>query len=216
MKTDGIRVVVIDDEIHWLEEISDLLRLAPEAIKVIVCESNPYAAEGLLSTNPPDVWLIDYCMPGLDGLTLAQRLYTLKPLPILLISAQLLQLQLPKAVGLAGILDKRHLHRELVPAIERVYSGQSYLSPGVRSQLLDNVAHEQRQSQIAWQSLTPTEQSIGLLLTQGQNPQDIAKTLCTEISTIRWHLKHIRQKFNCTDIYVLLQRLHSLKGFIAH
>jgi two-component system, NarL family, nitrate/nitrite response regulator NarL len=216
MKSGSIKVAVIDDETDWLEEIGDLLRFAPQAIAVIATESNPYTAESLLTENTPDVWLIDYCMPGMDGLTLAQRLYALNPIPILLISARLLQLNFPKDVGIAGVLDKSSLHQELVPAIQQVYSGQPYISSAVQAQLLHNAESEQRQLQSYWQGLTPTEQSIGLLLTQGQTPQNIAETLCIEVSTIRWHLKNIRKKFDCTDIYVLLQRLHSLEDFTPH
>lgn len=217
MKTDCIRVALVDDEIDWLEEMEELISFAPEAIKVIASESNPYAAEALLNLNPPpDVWLIDYRMPGLNGLTLAQRLYALKPQPILLVTAQLTHLKLPQNIGLAGIVDKSRLHQELIPAIEQVHAGQTYVSPCVQTQLLSNLADEQLQLQNYWQQLTLTEQSIGFLLTQAQSPQDIARTLAIEISTLRWHLKNIRQKFDCNDMYVLLQRLHALKDFSAH
>ncbi len=78
-------ILVIEDD----QKISDFLRrgLTYEGLKVEVCldgESGLKAARD----NPPDLVILDWMLPGLDGLEVCRRLRAGGPVPILMLTAK--------------------------------------------------------------------------------------------------------------------------------
>lgn len=65
------RVLLVDDDTANLEILSELLRT--EGFTV-VCARNGAEAMACLSTARPDVVMLDYVMPTMDGATLATKL----------------------------------------------------------------------------------------------------------------------------------------------
>ena len=79
------QILVIEDD----PAIRDLLRrgLAYEGYKVAVTNDGP---TGLTAArdNPPDVVILDWMMPGMDGLEVCRRLRTVSNVPILMLTAK--------------------------------------------------------------------------------------------------------------------------------
>jgi len=67
------KILVVDDDIGFVESIKDLLESFIESASVFVARSGQ---EGLRSaaTNSPDVILLDLAMPGMDGFEVSRRL----------------------------------------------------------------------------------------------------------------------------------------------
>lgn len=78
-------ILVIEDD----PKISDLLRrgLIYEGYSVAVAADGP---SGLTAARdqPPDLVLLDLMLPGMDGLTVCQRLRAASPVPILILTAK--------------------------------------------------------------------------------------------------------------------------------
>ena len=70
MKTKGT-VMIVDDDVDLLYELSDMLALSD--YRVVPCAAAEAAAR-IASENKPDVILIDILMPGMNGLQVVEAL----------------------------------------------------------------------------------------------------------------------------------------------
>jgi len=78
-------VLVIEDEAR----IADFLRrgLTFEGYKVLIAPDGP-AGLALAREQPPDVVILDWMLPGMDGLEVCRRLRAAEPAPILMLTAK--------------------------------------------------------------------------------------------------------------------------------
>ncbi len=78
-------ILVIEDE----ERIADLLRrgLTFEGYKVLVAADGP-GGLSIARDQPPDLVILDWMLPGLDGLEVCRRLRAAGPTPILMLTAK--------------------------------------------------------------------------------------------------------------------------------
>lgn len=67
----GRRVLLVDDDTANLEVLSDLLRSEGYTV---VCARNGAEAMACLGNAQPDVVMLDYVMPTMDGATMAKKL----------------------------------------------------------------------------------------------------------------------------------------------
>ena len=79
------RVLVIEDE----DRIRQFLQrgLAYENYRVEVAADGP-AGLALARENPPDIVILDWMLPGMDGLEVCRRLRAAGPVPILMLTAK--------------------------------------------------------------------------------------------------------------------------------
>lgn len=80
-----IRVLVIEDE----DRIRQFLQrgLAYEGYRVDAAADGP-AGLSLARDNPPDIVILDWMLPGMDGLEVCRRLRAAGPTPILMLTAK--------------------------------------------------------------------------------------------------------------------------------
>lgn len=71
--TKGPTIVIVDDELDLLMALADHFRAAMPEARVFPAESGPAALE-FIQQNPPDLVIMDWRMPGLTGLELADLL----------------------------------------------------------------------------------------------------------------------------------------------
>lgn len=81
-----IRVFVIDDSALIRGLLGDILRSDPE-IDVVGTAANPVAAWPSIKASNPDVLTLDVEMPRMDGLTFLERLMTVHPMPVVMVSS---------------------------------------------------------------------------------------------------------------------------------
>jgi two-component system chemotaxis response regulator CheB len=85
-QNEPIRVVVVDDSALMRQVISRLLNEAPD-IEVVDTAQDPHAARQLIKTHNPDVLTLDIEMANMDGLTFLEKLMTLRPMPVVMVSS---------------------------------------------------------------------------------------------------------------------------------
>ena len=84
--TRPIRVVVVDDSLL----VRSMLRAALEAdgdIVVAGAAKEPYEARDLIKATNPDVLTLDVEMPGMNGLEFLEKIMTLRPMPVVMVSS---------------------------------------------------------------------------------------------------------------------------------
>lgn len=69
----ALRVLVVDDDPHWLELISQVIQQAEPRVRVATA-SDGFSAGRKTADFRPDVILLDIRMPGLDGLQVCRQI----------------------------------------------------------------------------------------------------------------------------------------------
>ncbi|WP_029008608.1 protein-glutamate methylesterase/protein-glutamine glutaminase [Azospirillum halopraeferens] len=81
-----IRVVVVDDSSLMREMLKDILG-RERGIEVAGTARDPYEARELIKTTNPDVITLDVEMPRMDGLAFLEKIMTLRPTPVVMVSS---------------------------------------------------------------------------------------------------------------------------------
>ncbi len=80
-----IRVLVVDDSALMRQMISALLA-ADSALEVVGTAPDPYVAREKIKALNPDVLTLDVEMPRMDGIAFLERLMSLHPMPVVMVS----------------------------------------------------------------------------------------------------------------------------------
>jgi len=126
----GRTLLIVDDEKHILRSLSRLLR--KRDYKVLTASSASEALD-LLEREPVQVAVLDYWMPGMDGVSLARRLSDEYPEVVKIMLTGCIQLEVVKEAVKRGeilrYLVKPWDELELISAIEKAFqafeSGES-------------------------------------------------------------------------------------------
>jgi DNA-binding NarL/FixJ family response regulator len=133
-------------------------------------------AEHLLYRTQPDLVLLDYHLPRVDGLQLCQRIKRDAPAPKVLLYSAYADAWLgfaARAAGADGVASKGAPARELFELIRRVARGEKVLPP---------VTHDQLRE--ASSRLEDEDLPLLALLIDGTSAHDIADTLRIEPRTV--------------------------------
>ena len=138
-----IRILIVDDHPAMRAGLSAVLRAEPSLVPLNAASS----VEDLwptLNRTKPDVVVLDYHLPGDDGLVLCRRIKIQVPPPaVLLYSAYAdASLMIPaRLAGADGLINKSAPASELYDAIRRVARGEQVLPP-ISRELLDAAARD--------------------------------------------------------------------------
>ncbi len=128
------RIAVVDDDQHIRHLVEMYLR--KEGYETIGMESAEEAL-ALWRTNPPDLWVLDIMLPGMDGYELCRRIRSEAEVPIIMISAK--DTEVDKILGLElggdDYMVKPFSPRELVARINRQLKRWNKLNQGEEGML---------------------------------------------------------------------------------
>ena len=196
---DRLRVMVIDDHTLFRSGLSELL----ERRGIEVCAAVGDGDEGcrLAAGLQPEVVLLDLRMPGLDGLSVLERLVALDPAPavvMLTTSSDERDLVASLRAGARGYLLKDMEPERLVDSLAAVVDGEMVVAPEMTSVLAkvvkgDATAPGQRGR---FSSLTPREFEILRHLAEGRSNKAIARELGITDGTVKLHVRSILRKLD--------------------
>lgn len=86
MKTDPIRVLVVDDHEIIRRRLRDGLSSAPD-LEVVATAPDPYVARDKIVELRPDVLTLDVEMPRMNGVEFLRKLMPQYPLPVIMVSS---------------------------------------------------------------------------------------------------------------------------------
>jgi DNA-binding NarL/FixJ family response regulator len=144
----------------------------------------------------PDVIVIDFAMPLLNGLDAARRIREKLPNVRLVFLTMHEDANLAAAaleLGHAAFVLKHSAASELVTAIEEVWGGKTYVSPKVRSE--DWVEQRFRVKQFS-KALTSRQRDIVQLFAEGYSVKEIGARLNVSPKTVEFHKHQIMTEFS--------------------
>ena len=189
-----MRILIFEDNDLLRESLSSLVS-ASKQYELAGAYPNVLTVTQQVAEHAPDVVLMDIDMPGTNGIEAVKQLRsTNKTLPIIMLTVfddNGSVLQAIKA-GASGYLLKKHIATKLFSAIEEVLQGGAPMSPTIARLV---IASMQKPSGNSYQ-LTPRENEILTLLSQGNSYKMIAAQSDISIDTVRTHLKNIYEKLH--------------------
>ena len=213
-KASSIRVMVVDDHDLVRHGFSSLLA-AQDGIEVVAqADSGEQAIEACRNRIPIDVILMDVNMPGIGGFEATRKLVQMFPgLKVIVVTihvddpfpSRMLQ------AGALGYLTKGCGVDEIVTAIREVYSGRRYISADVAQHLALKLMPGGEHS--PFDSLSPRELQVMLMLTQGTKVQEISDKLCLSPKTVSTYRHRLYDKLGVTSD-VALTRLAMRFGVV--
>jgi len=183
-----LKVVVADDHPLMLMGVAELLA-RDIGIEVSATATSPSELVAVLQQELPDVLVTDYSMPedpqyG-DGIAfigyLLRRFPGLKVLVLTMLSNPMIVASLYD-LGVAGVVQKQHDHRELIRALRSVALGNRYHPPGPPRDKSAATTPVSLQARVA--SLSPREFEVLRLFAQGLAVGEVAEKLNRSIKTV--------------------------------
>jgi two-component system nitrate/nitrite response regulator NarL len=190
------RVLIVDD--------TDIVRKALElAVRKMGHDtestSDAFVALELACARPPDLALLDYRMPGMDGAEVAAAV-TRDELPtrVLLVSAHDESAIVYKALqeGAAGFLPKESTRSELVSAVLKCAKGKDVLAPELAAGLASEI---RRRNEPDVPALSPREREVLKMIAAGSSIPAMAKEMFLAPSTVKTHVQRLYEKLGVSD-----------------
>lgn len=193
-----VRVVVGDDHPLFREGVVRALS-SSGSVNVVGEAEDGAAALELIKSHVPDVALLDYRMPGLDGAQVAAAVRTQGLLTrVLLISAHDESAIVYQALqqGAAGFVLKDSTRSEIVKAVLECAQGRDVVAPA----LVGGLAAEIRQrAEPSAPVLSAREREVLNRIARGQSIPAIAGELFVAPSTVKTHVQRLYEKLGVGD-----------------
>ncbi len=205
-----IRVFLLDD--HALVRAGMRMMLSAEVDIEVVGEADAgEIALPMIRRLKPDVVLCDLHLPGISGLEVTERIvkgdYGCKVVVVSVLEDGPMPKRLIEA-GASGYVGKGGDAVELLRAVRDVARGKRYLANGIAQHLaLAGIGGESS----PFDTLSPRELEVAMLLVQGMRQDDIAKRLSLSAKTVNTHKSRLFEKLGIQDS-IALARLSSQYG----
>lgn len=189
-------IYIVDDDQPFRNAIARLLSIAGYAVTTY-SSANDFLAENI--DNQPGCILLDYSMPGADGLELQQSLVAKNfSLPIIFLSG----------CGNVSTAVQAMKHGAIDFLSKPVK--QDALLAAIRNALVIQAAYfEQHEKLQGWQqtysTLTPREVQVFEKVVEGKMNKEIADELGTSERTIKAHRANVMQKMQVSSLAQLVQ-----------
>jgi DNA-binding NarL/FixJ family response regulator len=194
-----VRVLIVQDH-----------PLLASALAKVFDDSHEYAVTGVARSgaealkaaaeSPPDVVLMDYRLPDMNGPAVAATIQSSQPnAAIVFHSADDSEAALLDAVdaGATAYLTKDATAEQILESVRRAAKGEVLIPVGlfakaIARQRLEVTQKRDREKLLA--QFTPRELGILNLLAEGMDTQDMSERLAIAPHTVEWHVRHVIEK----------------------
>ena len=191
-----IRVLLADDHAVVRAGLKALVDGQPDLEVVAEAGDGPTALR-LAAAAKPDVAVLDFAMPGLDGAETAERLRQVSPGTrslALTVHEDRSYLKQVLQAGASGYVLKRSAAEELIHAIRAVAAGGVYLDPALAGRVVEGYVGEAAAGGTAAVELSDREAEVLRLIAQGFANKEIAARLGVSIKTVETYKARSMQK----------------------
>lgn len=194
-----IQILIVDDHAIVREGLRTLLAEEP-AVQVVGEAAEGATAVRLAQALRPQVILMDLVMPDMDGIEATRQIRSLDlPCHVLVLTSFAEDRRVHEAIqsGATGYLLKDVLKDDLLRAIEAAARGEPTMHPEVQRRLFRQIGRQEEASRLS--QLTPREQDVLRLITQGKNNREIADSLSLSEGTVKDYVSAILGKLAVAD-----------------
>jgi two-component system, NarL family, nitrate/nitrite response regulator NarL len=201
MQTQGrkrVRVLVADDHPLYREGVVRALSASGQ-VELVGEAGDGRDALAQIQEHRPDVALLDYKLPGLDGVAVTNAVVRDGlPTRVLLVSAFTDSGVVYQALetGAAGFVSKEARREQIVDAVLACARGENVVPPDIAAGLVSEIRLRKQDDRPA---LTPREHEILRLIAAGKSLPEIAKELYLGLTTVKTHVQHLYEKLGVSD-----------------
>jgi len=193
-----IRILIADDHDVVRSGLRRTVEAQPNWQVVAEAADGKEAVEKALETKP-DVAVIDYSLPLINGVDATRQIRSAQPTTEVLIftmhdNETLIQ-EVLKA-GARGYLLKTDASRHLIGAIETLAAHKPFFTAKVSEALLDSFLLDPTRERLA---LTYRERGVVQLVAEGYTNKQIAGLLDISLKTVETHRHTIMRKLNLSS-----------------
>jgi DNA-binding NarL/FixJ family response regulator len=211
---DEIHLLLVDDQVLFIESLKRVLEsLAPD-IKVDTTAYNGATAIELLDEYTPHIVLMDVKMPVMDGVEATKIMHQKYPdIHIIMLTTFDDDDYVFEALrnGAVGYILKDISPQELITSIRAVHNGSVLISPSVAKTLIRDkpskakIESETNDEPIWFQSLSSREKEILKCMVEGLKNREISEKLFIAEQTVRNHVSTIYAKIGENNRYHLIE-----------
>jgi DNA-binding NarL/FixJ family response regulator len=212
-----IRVLLAEDHTIVRKGLRAILEDQPGIVVVGEAEDGRQAVLQTIQMKP-DVVLMDFSMPGLNGLDATVQIVKLVPgVKVLVLTRHTAQEYIDRILkaGAAGYLFKKTVPEELVSAIQAVQRGEFYLDPAIEMRLPVSLPRKSASNAESRSHLiTSRQREVLQLIAEGRANREIATLLHISVKTVENHRTRLMETLHLHSTAELTQYAIRL-GLIA-
>ena len=205
-----LRILIADDHEVVRTGLRRLLE-AQSGWSVVGEATNGLEAVESAMTLKPDVIVMDFGMPLLNGLQALQRIVKTLPQTRTLILTMHDSEELFRAVfdaGASGYLKKSAAAVEVISAVEALGNNQTFFGPGPDEKRIGGATGD-----FPLPQLTSRQREIIRLVAGGKSTKDVAEALGLSVKTVETHRANIMARLNIHSVGELIR--YALRNGIA-
>lgn len=202
-----MRVVLADDHVLIRAGLRALLQ-SFRNIEVVGEANDGHEAVEAVEKIQPDVVIMDIAMANLNGLEAASRITRQWPkVKVIILSMHANEEYVGQALdaGVTGYLLKGAEPAELELALKAVVRGETYLSPGISKQLVQDYLSHRKEKLGSGIELTARQREVLQLIAEGCSTKDIAKKLDLSVKTVETHRTELMRRLDIHDVAGLVR-----------
>jgi DNA-binding NarL/FixJ family response regulator len=196
-----LRILIADDHDIVREGLRMLLQAQPHWV---ICDEAATGREAVEKARQhcPQVVVMDFSMPDLNGLEATRQIRLAQPRTEVLILTMHDSEQLAREIlgaGARGFLLKTHARQQLVPAVSALARHEPFFDSRVSALLLDSFLKPDARAAkrgVGGNRLTPREREIVQLIAEGRTSKEVAASLALSVKTVEAHRANIMHKLN--------------------